>query len=97
VRCKIQQETPRKRCVTQASSTQPVVEDTEQLKLVGSVTERDLYWRMVTGAHRTFVSKELSTLFAWYSESKTVKETRRKFHAHRAMSLPVADKAGGYL
>lgn len=39
----IQQETPRKRCVIQASSTQPVVEDTEQPKLVESVTERDLY------------------------------------------------------
>jgi len=27
---------------------------------------------------------------------KIDKETRRKLHAHRAMSVPVADKAGGY-
>jgi CBS-domain-containing membrane protein len=42
-------------------------------------------------------SKDQPTLCACCSASKTVKETRRKLHAHRVMSLPVADKAGGYL
>jgi CBS domain-containing protein len=29
--------------------------------------------------------------------TETVKETRRKLHAHRVTSLPVAEKAGGCL
>jgi len=86
--------------VIQASAAQPVVEDTGHLKLVGAVTERDMRGGWVADdrrASKVRVGKIIRPLFACCGASKTVKETRRKLHAHRVMSLPVADKAGGYL
>jgi CBS-domain-containing membrane protein len=77
-----------------------VVEDTEHIKLVGSVTERNQRFGVTAGDRRTSkvrVEKIIRPLFACCGASKTDKETRRKLHAHRVTSLPVADKAGGYL
>ncbi len=47
-------------------------------------------------AAKVGVEEIIRPLFACYGASKTVKGTRRKLHAHRVTSLPVADKAGGY-
>jgi len=86
--------------VIQASAAQPVVEDTGHLKLVGSVTARDVRGGGVADdrrASKVRVGKIIRSLSVCCGASKTVKETRRKLHAHRVTSLPVADKAGGYL
>jgi len=81
----------------QASAVPPVVEDTEHLKLVSVVTERDVRGDSYPARFESSRRKDHPTLFGCCGRSKTVKETRRKLHAHRVMRLPVADKAGVYL
>ena len=76
----------------------PVVEDTEKLKLVGVVTERDVCCTVAAEDQRASeVSVEtiMRPLSACCSASDPVEEARRKLHEHRATTLPVVDKAGG--
>jgi CBS domain-containing protein len=76
----------------------PVVEDTEKLKLVGVVTERDVCCSVAAEdlrASEVRVEKIMRPLSACCSASEPVEEARRKLHDHRATSLPVVDKAGG--
>jgi CBS-domain-containing membrane protein len=65
--------------------------------LVGVVTVRGGVAADDRRASKVRVEKIIRPLFACCGASKTVKETRRKLYAHRVTSLPVADKAGGYL
>jgi len=75
-----------------------VVEDTEPLQLVGVVTERDVHLGVAADDRRASevrVRKIMRPLSACCGASETVEEARRKLHAHRVTSLPVAEKAGG--
>jgi CBS domain-containing protein len=77
-----------------------VVEDTGHLKLVGSVTERDMRGAglLMTGALRKSGSERSSDpCLPFVVRARRLKKRAGKLHAHRVMSLPVADKAGGYL
>jgi CBS domain-containing protein len=77
-----------------------MVEEREHFKFVGVVTERDVWCGVAADDRRASqvrVGKNTRPLFASCGATETVKETRRKLHAHRVTSLPVADKAGGYL
>ena len=77
-----------------------MVEDREHLKLVGVVTERDVWCGVAADDRRASdvrVEKIMRPLSACCGASETVEEGRRKLHEHRATSQPVADKAGGCL
>jgi CBS domain-containing protein len=79
-------------------SCTPVGEDTEHLKLVGVVTERDVCGGVATDDRRASevrVETIMRPVSACCGASETVEEARRKLHEHRATSLPVADKPGG--
>ena len=76
----------------------PVVEDTEHLKLIGVVTERDVCCGVAADNRRASdvrVETIMRPLSACCGASEPVEEARRKLHEHRATSLPVADHAGG--
>ncbi|SPP66365.1 CBS domain-containing protein [Nitrospira lenta] len=76
----------------------PVVEDTEHLKLVGVVTERDVCCGGAADDRRASevrVEKIMRPVSACCGASEPVEEARRKLHEQRATCLPVADKAGG--
>lgn len=80
----------------------PVVEDTENLKLVGVVTERDTERDVCCGVaaddHRLsrFASKSpFVPHLRVVARDEQVTEAHRKLDKHRATSLPVVDKAGG--
>ena len=75
----------------------PVVEDTEHLKLVGVVTERDVCCGVAADDRRASdvrVETIMRPLSACCVASEPVEEARRKLHEHRATSLPVVNKAG---
>ena len=76
----------------------PVVKDTEHLKLVGVVTERDVCCGVAADDRRASevrVEEIMRRLSACCGADEPVEEARRKLHEHRATSLPVVDKAGG--
>lgn len=76
----------------------PVVEDTENLKLVGVVTERDVCCGVAADDRRASevrVEEIMRPASACCDADEPVEEARRKLHEHRATSLPVVDKAGG--
>jgi CBS domain-containing protein len=76
----------------------PVVEDTEKLKLLGAVTERDVCCGVAAEdlrASEVRVEKIMRPLSACCNASEPIEEARRTLHEHRATSLPVVDKAGG--
>ena len=76
----------------------PVVEDTENLKLVGVVTERDVCCGVAAEDHRASevrVEKIMRPPSACCGASESVAEARQKLHEHRTTSLPVVDEAGG--
>ena len=76
----------------------PVVEDTEHLKLIGVVTERDVCCGVAADDRRASdvrVETIMRPLAACCGASEPVEEARRKLHEHRATSLPVVNKAGG--
>ena len=76
----------------------PVVEDTENLKLVGVVTERDVCCGVAADDRRASevrVEQIMHPASACCGADEPVEEARRKFHEYRATSLPVVDKAGG--
>ena len=75
----------------------PVVEDTEHLKLVGVVTERDVCCGVAAEDRRASevrVEEIMRPASACCGADEPVEEARRKLHEHRATSLPVVDKAG---
>ena len=76
----------------------PVVEDTESLKLVGVVTERDVCCGVAADDRRASevrVGEIMRPASACCEAEEPVAGARRKLHEHRATSLPVVDKAGG--
>lgn len=75
----------------------PVVEDTEDLKLTGVVTERDVCCGVAAEDRRASsvpVEEIMRPASACCGADEPVEEARRKLHEHRATSLPVVDKAG---
>ena len=75
----------------------PVVENTENLKLVGVVTERDVCCGVAADDRRASevrVEEIMRPASACCGSDETIAETRGKLHEHRATSLPVVDKAG---
>ena len=75
----------------------PVVEDTENLKLVGVVTERDVCYGVAAEDRRASevrVEEIIRPSSACCSADEPVAEARRKLHEHCATSLPVVDSAG---
>lgn len=76
----------------------PVVENNENLKLVGVVTERDLCCGVAADDRRASevpVEEIMRPSTACCGADEPVEQARRKLHEHRATSLPVVDKAGG--
>ena len=76
----------------------PVVEDTENLKLVGVVTERDVCCGVAADdklASEVPVEQIMRPSSACCRTDEPVDEARGKLHEHRATSLPVVDEAGG--
>ena len=75
----------------------PVVENTENLKLVGVVTERDVCCGVAADDHRASevrVERTMRPATTCCSADEPVDEARRKLHEYRATSLPVTDNAG---
>jgi CBS domain-containing protein len=75
----------------------PVVADTENLRLVGVVTERDVCCGVGAEDLRpseVSVEKIMRPLSACCSSSEPVEQARQKLHEHRATSLPVVDTTG---
>ena len=75
----------------------PVVKDTDNLKLVGVVTERDVCCSVAADDRRASevrVEEIMRPASACCGGDEPVEEARRKLHEHRATSLPVVDKAG---
>ena len=76
----------------------PVVEDTENLKLVGVVTERDVCCGVAADDRRASevrVEEIMRPSSACCDVDESVEGARRKLHEHGARSLPVVDKVGG--
>ena len=75
----------------------PVVEDTENLKLVGVVTERDVCCSVAAEdllASEVRVEKIMRPAVACCAADEPVEEARRKLREHGATSLPVVNKEG---
>ena len=75
----------------------PVVEDTEHLKLVGVVTERDVCCGVAADDKRASevrVGGIMKPVSACCGADESVEDARKKLHEHRTTSLPVADKMG---
>ncbi len=75
----------------------PVVENTESLKLVGVVTERDVCCGVATDDQRASeirVEKIMRSASACCGADEPLAEVRRKLYEHRATRLPGVDKAG---
>lgn len=75
----------------------PVVDNTDNLKLVGVVTERDVCCGVAADdkqASGVRVQEIMKPLSACCGADEPVEGAREKLHAHRATSLPVADKKG---
>jgi CBS domain-containing protein len=75
-----------------------VVENTQNLKLVGVVTERDVCCGVAADDRRAAevrVEEIMRPASACCGADEPVEEARRILNEHRATSLPVVDKAGG--
>ena len=75
----------------------PVVEDTEKLKLVGVVTERDVCCGVAAEdlrASEVRVEEIMRPASACCGLDESLEEARRKLDTHQATSLPVVDKGG---
>lgn len=76
----------------------PVVEDTENLKLVGVVTERDICHGVAAEdlkASEVTVKEIMGPASACCGMDDSLEEAASKLDEHQATSLPVVDKAGG--
>ena len=75
----------------------PVVKDTENLKLVGVVTERDICHSVAAEDVRASdvrVEKIMRPASSCCGTEDSLDETSRKLNEHQTTSLPVIDKAG---
>ena len=75
----------------------PVVEDTENLKLVGVVTERDICQSVAAEdvrASEVSVEKIMGSASSCCGADDSLEETTRKLHEHKTTSLPVVDAGG---
>ena len=75
----------------------PVVKDTENLKLVGVVTERDICHSLAAEdvkASEVSVEKIMRSASSCCSSDDSLDETARKLNEHQTTSLPVIDQAG---
>ncbi len=75
----------------------PVVEDTENLKLIGVVTERDICHSVVAEdvrASEVSVEKIMRPASSCCGTDDSLDETARKLNEHQTTSLPVIDQAG---
>lgn len=76
----------------------PVVEDKEDLTLVGVVTERDVCCGAAADDRRVSevgVQEIMRPSSACCGAAEPIEEALRKLHEHSATSLPVVDEAGG--
>ena len=76
----------------------PVVEDTENLKLVGVVTERDICHSVAAEdlkPSEVSVKEIMHPLSACCGADDSLDEAQRKLDEHISTSLPVIDTAGG--
>ncbi len=75
----------------------PVVENTENLKLVGVVTERDICHSVAAEgvkASEVSVEKIMSPASSCCGADDSLEETERKLHEHQTTSLPVVNAEG---
>ena len=75
----------------------PVVEDTENLKLVGVVTERDICHSVAAEdlkASTVSVKEIMRPASGCCGADDSLEDANDKLHEHQATSLPVMDKAG---
>ena len=75
----------------------PVVEDKENLKLVGVVTERDICHSVAAEdvkASEVNVEKIMGPASSCCGADDSLEETTRKLHEHKSTSLPVVDAGG---
>ena len=75
----------------------PVVEDTENLKLVGVVTERDICHSVAAEdikASEVSIEKIMRPASSCCSTDDSLDETARKLNEYQTTSLPVIDQAG---
>ena len=75
----------------------PVVENKENLNLVGVVTERDLCHSVAAEdlkASEVSVKEIMSPASACCGADESLEEAAQKLHEHQATSLPVVDKVG---
>ena len=75
----------------------PVVENAENLKLVGVVTERDICHSVAAEdlkASEVSVEKIMSPASSCCGADDSLEETKRKLHEHKTTSLPVIDAGG---
>ena len=76
----------------------PVVEDKENLNLVGVVTERDICHSVAAEdlkASEVSVKEIMRPAAACCGADESVEEARQKLDEHQATSLPVVNQAGG--
>ena len=76
----------------------PVVEDTQNLKLVGVVTERDICHSVAAEdlkASEVSVKEIMRPASTCCGADDSLEEAGLKLDEHQATSLPVVDKAGG--
>jgi CBS domain-containing protein len=75
----------------------PVVEDTESLKLVGVVTERDICHSVAAEDRKpseVSVEEIMRPASGCCAADDSLEDAKEKLHEHQATSLPVVDKAG---
>ena len=75
----------------------PVVENTENLKLVGVVTERDICHSVAAEdakASEVSVEKIMRPVSSCCGSDDSLDETARKLNEHQTTSLPVIDQGG---
>jgi len=75
----------------------PVVDDLEQMKVVGVVTERDVCCGVAADDRKASdvrVADIMRSASACCGAKEPVEQARRSLHEHRATSLPVVDDAG---
>ena len=75
----------------------PVVEDTESLKLVGVVTERDICHHVAAEdvrASDVSVEKIMQPASSCCGTDDSLEETTQKLNEHQTTSLPVINQAG---
>ncbi len=76
----------------------PVVEDLENLKLVGVVTERDICHHVAAEdvkASDVSVEKIMRPASSCCGTDDSLEETSQKLNEHQTTSLPVIDQGGG--